>query len=147
MNFRKRNYPGSIADLAAHMRRAAGKPLAARERIAREIGISRPSLDRYIRKLKKNGRTSAFERKGRNDKGQPRALPSTWARASLIEMIRGPAEYSRVYRRLLVQYDRLGVKPPSYSALRRAISERFKQLMAHSQIRKIGNFKRVEKED
>jgi hypothetical protein len=142
MNFKLKGYSGGIHDLAAKVRRAARKPLAVRERIAREIGMSRPSLDRYNRKLKKNRRASAFERKARNDKGLPRSLPATWAAAGLIALIKGPAQYSSVYSRLLIQTKRLGIRPPSYSTFRRAISERFRQLMAHSQIRRLGNFER-----
>jgi len=142
MNFKLKGYSGGIHDLAAKVRRAARKPLAVRERIAREIGMSRPTLDRYNRKVKKNGRASAFERKARNDKGLPRALPPTWAAAGLIALIKGPAQYSSVYSRLLIQCKRLGIRPPSYWTLRSAISERFKQLMAHSQIRRLGNFER-----
>jgi hypothetical protein len=134
------------SEWCAALTRARGKSLQKRRAIAHEFGISFVTFEYNRRGVEKEG-WSYLRRQSRSDRGQPRSLPSAWARASLIEMIRGPAEYSRVYRRLLVQYDRLGVKPPSYSALRRAISERFKQLMAHSQIRKIGNFKRVEKED
>jgi len=142
MNFKLKGYSGGIHDLAAKVRRAARKPLAVRERIAREIGMSRPTLDRYNRKVKKNRLASAFERKARNDKGLPRALPATWAQAALIELIRGPAQYMRIYRELLARCDRLGVRPPSYCTFRRAIGVRFAQLMAHSQISKIGNFER-----
>jgi hypothetical protein len=127
------------SEWCAALTRARGKSLQKRRAIAHEFGISFVTFEYNRRGVEKEG-WSYLRRQSRSDRGQPRSLPSAWARASLIEMIRGPAEYSRVYRRLLVQYDRLAVQPPSYSAVRRAISERFKEIFSSSGIRKIGDF-------
>jgi len=142
MSFSLRKYPGGVADLAARIRRAAGASSSQRKKIAAEIGVGVSTLYGMLRKLKGRKRATALARKGRADRGQPRALPAAWAQAALIELIRGPAQYMRIYRELLARCDRLGIRPPSYSTFRRAIGIRFSQLMAHSQIHKIGSFER-----
>ena len=140
MNFKLKGYSGGIHDLAAKVRRAAGASPSRRKKIAAEIGLSVSTLNGMLRKLKRRNRATALARKGRSDKGQPRALPEAWAQAALIELVKGPAQYSRIYRRLLIQCDRLGIRPPSYSTFRRAISERFRKVFSSSGIRRIGDF-------
>ena len=140
MNFSLKNYPGGVADLAARIRRAVGSSPSRRKEIAAEIGLSVSTLNGMLRKLKRRNRATALARKGRSDKGQPRALPEAWAQAALMGLVEGSAQYSRIYRRLVTQCDRLGIRPPSYSTFRRAISERFRKVFSSSGIRRIGDF-------
>jgi len=140
-NFKLRNFAGSVRKLHAQVRRAEGKPPAVRAAIAAKLGMSRSSLDRYIRKRKAK-RRDAFRRKGRRDKGSTRKLNVTWARFALAAFWRPPAQFRRVHREIVVRCGRRNIKAPSESWTRRSINEQIRQALAGMRIERLGDFKR-----
>lgn len=135
-------YIGTKEDLEYGVRWAMGKRLRVRRKIAKGLGISVVTLDRKIVAFRKMG-GRGLNRKGRSDRGRPRALPPLWINIARTSFFSGQVtSYAALHREIVKRCDKKGIKPPSGSWVRRWINEAFRRLLSNSRIQRLGDFQR-----
>ena len=135
-------FAGTKKELETAIRAATRKPRHVRAAIAHELGISEATLYRKSVALKRKGRRG-LDRKGRSDKGDPRALPFLWVNIARVSFFStAAASFAGLHREISRLCRHKGIEPPSYSWCRRWVNEVFRHILSGGRIRRIGNFER-----